>query len=414
MSTYTYLIIGGGVAGTTAAETLRRANKEATIAIVTDEPYRLYSRVLLSKPPFLTGTQPFESVWMKTPEWYTANAITLRADERASALDPQKKIVTLENGETIGYEKLLIACGTHTRHWKIPGADKLGVHYLRTLRHAEGIIEELRSGKKHAVMVGSACVTYEVADILRAKDIGITEIMRENYFWEPSLSNAEASIVEERLRERGVELIRDMEIVEVTGGERVTGVILRDGRHVTCDMIFAFIGVEIPIGWLTSSALALERGVLTNEYLETSHPDIWAAGDIARFQDVILDDRVMMGNWMNAVKQGEVAAQNMLGTRTKFSMISFHSSHGFGDMISFAGDGRMRPDREYVMRGSAKDRKLGRFILREGRIVGATMVNRTAELSTIVKLIAARLDVRDKKERLADPAFDLKTLLPSG
>src|SRR3989338_3700374 len=153
------------------------------------------------------------------------------------------------------------------------------------------------------------------------------------------------------------------------------------------------------------------RGIATNEYLETSIPDVWAAGDCARFKDVVLDDMVMAGNWMSAVKQGETAAANMLGDKKQFELVSFHSSHGFGDMISFAGDSRMRPDREYIMRGSAEERKLGRIVLRGNYIVGATMVNRTPELATLVKLIAARTDVSAKKAELADPAFDLKTLL---
>lgn len=411
MKSVTHLIVGGGIAGTTAAETLRKRDPNASITIVTDEPYRLYSRVLLSKPAFLTGTSNFDSVWMKSDEWYTANNITLMSGRSATALDPNTKTVTLDDGGSITYEKLLIASGTHNRMWTIPGANKKSVHYLRTLDHAKAIIDDLKDGKKRAVMIGSACVTYEVADILRSKDIAVTEVMREQYFWEPALSESEASIVENRLVERGVTLIRNMEVVEILGDGEVSGVVLKDGTRLDCDMVFAFIGVDIPVAWLSSSGITLDRGVVGNEYLETSLSDVWVAGDIARFHDTILDDTVMMGNWMNAVKQGEVAAGNMLGDKKRYELISFHSSHGFGDMISFAGDGRTKEDREYIMRGSVADRKLGRLILRGDRIVGATMVNRTPELATIVKLIASRIDVSSKKTELADPSYDLKHLL---
>lgn len=411
MRAFRYLIVGGGIAGTTAAETLRERDNEGTIAIVTDEPYRLYSRVLLSKPAFLTGTQDFNSVWMKTPEWYTTNNITLVSGVSATALDPGRKTVTLSSGEEFSYEKLLLAAGTHNRPWNIPGVNKKGVHYLRTLDHAKAIINDLREGKRRAVMVGSACVTYEVADILRSKDIEVTEVMREKYFWEPSLSAEEASIVEGRLVERGVTLIRSMEVAEILGDGAVSGVILKNGEHIDCDMVFAFIGVVLPTEWLTSSGIVLDRGIATNEYLETSLPDVWAAGDIVRFRDIILEDNVMMGNWMNAVKQGETAAKNMLGDKTVYRLISFHSSHGFGDMISFAGDGRARPDREYLMRGSADSRKLGRLIIRGNHIVGATMVNRTSELSAIVKLIEHRVDISGHKDKLVKESFDLRGLL---
>lgn len=418
---YRYLIVGGGIAGTTAAETLRKREPNATIAIVTDEPYRLYSRVLLSKPAFLTGEQHLDGVWMKSDAWYRENKIDFTVDVSAHKLDPATKTVTLSNGDILGYEKLLLAIGTHSRPWYVPGRDKLGVHYLRTLDDAKGIIDDLRAGKKHAVMIGSACVTYEVMDILRTKGIEVTEVMRENYFWEPSLSKEEAEITEKRLLERNVTLEKNAEVTEILGDGEVTGVVLKDSdtiacgddRVIACDMVFAFIGVVQPVEWLTSSGILLGRGIIANEYLETSIHDVWAAGDCTRFKDVILDDSVMMGNWMNAVKQGELSARNMLGDKKRFELISFHSSHGFGDMISFAGDARTRGDREYIMRGSSAERKLGRLILRGNRIVGATMVNRTSELAAIVKLISGRVDVSAKKAELADANFDLKTLLPS-
>jgi NAD(P)H-nitrite reductase large subunit len=353
-----------------------------------------------------------DSVWMKSVEWYETNRITLKTGVSATTLDATAKVVTLGNGEQIHYDKLLIASGTHNRNWQIKGAEKKGVHYLRTLDHAQSIIADLAAGKKHAVMVGSACVTYEIADILHSKGVSITEVMRENYFWQPALSQEESALVEGRLLERGVTLIRDMEIVEVLGEDAVTGVRLKDGRDIPCDMVFAFIGVDVSAPWLLSSGMELSRGVLTNEYLETSLPDVWAAGDVARFHDVVLDDTVMMGNWMNATKQGETAALNMLGDKKIYELVSFHSSHGFGDMISFAGDGRALPDRTYIMRGDAGARAVGRIIMRGNHIVGASLVNRTQELATIVKLITLRTDVSSKKSELADAHFDLKTLLP--
>ncbi|KKU79643.1 MAG: FAD-dependent pyridine nucleotide-disulfide oxidoreductase [Parcubacteria group bacterium GW2011_GWA2_47_7] len=323
---------------------------------------------------------------MKSEDWYTTNNITLLTGCAAVALDATAKQVTLSDGKIFQYEKLLIATGTHNRKWTIPGANKKSVHYLRTLDHAKAIIKDLHDGKSHAVIVGSACVTYEVADILRSKEIEVTEVMREHYFWEPALSQDEASIVEERLVERGVTLIRDMEITEVIGGDEVEGVILKDGRMLHCDMVFAFIGVDIPTNWLISSGITLDRGIHANQYLETSLPDVWVAGDTARYKDVILNDSVVMGNWMNATKQGETAAMNMLGDKKGFELVSFHSSHGFGDMISFAGDGRAKEDREYIMRGNISERKYGRIILCENHIVGATMINRTQELTSAARL----------------------------
>ncbi|OGZ05635.1 MAG: hypothetical protein A2845_04730 [Candidatus Lloydbacteria bacterium RIFCSPHIGHO2_01_FULL_49_22] len=413
MQSVTYLIVGGGIAGTTAAEELRKRDKEGSITILTDEAHRLYSRVLLSKPSILTGEKSVDTIWMKSPEWYKTNNITLLTSQRAVALDAGTKMLTVSNGEIFHYDKLLLATGTHNRAWGIPGADLDGVFYLRTLDHAMKIIADLNQQNKHAVIVGSSCVTYEVADVLYSKGIKITEVMREAYFWEPSISREESGIVEDRLLERGVTIMRNMEIVKVLGDKKVEGVILKDGTHLECDMVFAFIGTEIPTEWLISSGIALDRGILANEYLETSLPDVWVAGDTARYKDMTLDDSVVMGNWMNAQKQGKTAAANMLGDRSCYDLVSFHLSHGFEDTIAFAGDGRMKENREYIMRGNAKERKLGRIILRGGRVIGASMINRTLELAPIVSLIAARADVSTKKAELADPNFDLKSLLPA-
>lgn len=412
MHTFRYLIVGGGIAGTTAAETLRKAEPDATIAIISDEPYPFYSRVLLSKPAFLTGKQEFDTVWMKTPEWYTEQHIEFFGGRRATALDAGTKTLTLDNGDVFGYEKLLLAIGVHSRQWTISGAEKKGVHYLRTLDHAKGIIHDLKEGKKHAVMIGSACVTFEVAEILRSFDIEVTEVMRENYFWEPTLSESEAAIVERHLVDHGVKIIRNTEVAEVLGGENVEGVLLNDGTTIACDTIFAFIGVVIPTEWLESSGIALEKGIIANEYLETSLPDVYAAGDVARFNDVILHDRVMMGNWMNAREQGHLVAENMQGARKPFQLVSFHSSHGFGNMVGFAGDTRALPDRTYIFRGDPTSDSYGRIILRGNVIVGATMVNRTPELGTIVKLITGQVDVSAKHNELTDANVDLKTLIP--
>lgn len=413
MNSYKYLIVGGGIAGTTAAETIRSRDPQGSIAIISDEPYPFYSRVLLSKPPFLTGTQPYESVWMKRPEWYIENRVAFYGGRSATALDASAKKLTLDGGEVFSYEKLLLAFGVHNRPWAVPGAEKSGIHYLRTLDHAKAIIEELRDAEgKRAVMIGSACVSFEVAEILVSRKVHVTEVMRERWYWEPSLSQRESSIVEKHLVDHGIEIIREMEVAEVLGDARVSGVRLKDGREIPCDMIFAFIGVEVPIRWLESSGIALDKAILCDEHLQTTLPDVWAAGDIARYKDVILDRQVLMGNWMNARAQGEIAGKNMTGAHEHFEMVSFHSSHGFGNMINFVGYISLRNGGEReVYRGDEASGGLGRFILQGGRIVGATNVNRTAEVATIVKLIRERVQVKEHINVLEDPNANLAELL---
>jgi len=410
MNTFKYLIIGGGVAGTTAAETLRKNDREGSVAIVSDEPYPLYSRVMLSKPGFLKGEQPVDNVWLKKSEWYEINKISLFSGLSATHLNVGEKKVTLSDGQELQYEKLLLATGAHARKWPIPGAEKNGVLYMRTLDDTKKITEKL-SSIKHAVIIGSGFVSFEIADVLCSLHIPTTLVMREKYYSEPLVCEDEGKIIERTLEEKGVKIIRDMEVTEVLGDASVNAVLLKDGSKIECDVVFCMIGVVLPNEWLKDSGVTINRGVVANEFLETNIPDIWSAGDGTEFKDTVLDEAVIYGNWMNSRTQGEIAAFNMFGQKKEFRLVSFQTSHGFGNVIGFVGDIRMKPDRFAVCRGVSGGNTFCRLIIKEDRIMGATMVNKVNEMGTISKLIQNRTDISALKEQLSDPNFDLKTLI---
>jgi NAD(P)H-nitrite reductase large subunit len=411
MQHFKYLIVGGGIAGTTAAETIRKNDAEGTIAIVSDEPHMLYSRVLLSKPSFVRGEQPLESVWLKKPEWYEQNKITFIGGVSATALDGTVRKIALLNGEEIEYEKLLLSIGAHARKWTIQGSDKKGIFYLRGLDDTKAIMEAVRT-KKHAVLVGSGCVSFEIAEILRSLNIATTLTMREKYFGEPMLSEPEGKMIEATLEKNGVNIIREMEITEVLGNEEVSGVVLKNGEKLECDMLLPMIGIVYPTEWLKSSGIVLKRGIIANEFLETALPDVWTAGDIAEYNDLALEEMIICGNWMNSRGQGEIAALGMTGKRTEYKAVTFQTSHGFGDLIGFVGDTRALPERTVVYRKDPEKNSMARIIIRGENIIGATLINRMPEMGTITKLIKDGADVSGKLEDMANPNFDLKTLFP--
>ncbi|TRZ52284.1 NAD(P)/FAD-dependent oxidoreductase [bacterium] len=412
MESFKYLIIGGGIAGTTAAETIRKNDKEGSIAIVSDESHLLYSRVLLSKPAFVRGEQFLESVWLKKPEWYEQNKITFLGGVSAVVLNKEEKKVVLSDGREIRYEKLLLAIGAHARKWTIPGSNKKGIYYLRGLDDTKAIIEAVKT-KKRAVLIGSGFVSFEIADVLRSLNIETTLVMREKYFSEPMLSETEGKMIEKKLEENGIKLIRNTEVVEVLGDQEATGVILNDGMELDCDMVLCMIGVVFPVEWLRSSGIALGRGITANEYLETSIPDVWTAGDIAEYNDLVLKEIFLCGNWMNSRAQGEIAGLGMMGKRTEYKMVTFQTSHGFGDVIGFIGDMRTTPERKEIYREDAARNSLTRLIIRGENVIGATLVNRLHEMGAIAKLIKERIDISDKTEDLAKADFDMKTLFPT-
>ncbi|MFA5831497.1 MAG: FAD-dependent oxidoreductase [Candidatus Paceibacterota bacterium] len=422
MQHYKYVIVGGGIAGTTAAETVRKNDAEGSIAIVSDEPYTLYSRVLLSKPGFVRGEQPLESVWLKKPEWYEQNKIAFIGGVSATALDGTAKKLALSNGEELEYEKLLLAIGAHARKWTIPGSDKKGILYLRGLDDTKAIMEAIKTknppspagfgAAKRAVLIGSGCVSFEIAEILRSLNIETTLVMREKYFGEPMLSEPEGKIIEATLEKNGVNIMRETEITEVLGAEEATGVVLKNGERLECNMILPMIGIVYPTEWLKSSGVVVKRGIVANEFLETSIPDVWTAGDIAEYNDLALEEMIICGNWMNSRGQGEIAGLGMVGKRTEYKSVTFQTSHGFGDLVGFVGDTRALPDRIVVFRKDTEKNSLVRIIIRGENIIGATLINRMPEMGTVTKLIKDGVNVAGKQEDMAKPEFDLKTLFP--
>ena len=413
MQHYKYVIIGGGIAGTTAGETIRACDPDGKIAIVSDEPHNCYSRVLLSKPKWVLGEQPFENVWLKNDAWYLEKKIDLFKGIRATALDAGKKKITLSDGDALTYEKLLLATGAHSRKWTVQGAEKKGVHYLRTLDDAKRLNEVAQGAPKRVVMVGSACVSFEIIEILHERGFDITEVMREKYFFEPQLSREEVAPIEKTLEEKGIKIIREMEIEEVLGGAEVSGVRLSDGRELQCDVILAFIGVELPVEWIKNAGVAVHKGIYANQHLETNVPDIWTAGDTAEGWDVMLEETVIMGNWMSARLQGEVAGKNMTGAREVYEQVSFHSSHGFGYNIGWAGD--VRPvvqgkERVVVHIPTDKAGTHCRILLSDGRVVGGTTVNRQDLMGVITSLIKGKKDISDSLEGLQSGAIDIASL----
>lgn len=441
MNEYKYLIIGGGVAGTTAAETLRSGDKESTIAIVSDEP-RMYSRIMLSKPNFFLGKIPFESVWLRDEKWYEENKIDFIGDTLATKLDPKNKIIELKNspdasvgtGKILKYEKLLLATGGEARRWNIPGADKKGICCLRDLKEAEELIAGVKEAKQ-AIAVGSGFVSFEMCEMMRMAGLEVTLIMREPYYWSPLLDEESGRIIEKGLEDGGVKILRNSEVSEILGSDHIEGVILKDNTQISCQLALVGIGLECHLDWIKNAGVEINKGILANEYLETNVQDIYTAGDVAEFNDLVLGERVQLGNWVNAQMQGRTVANNMIASfnesnhspstandleKKPFKMVSFYTATGFGLNIAMSGDVRVRPGYKIIKRGSPDcrpddrrdDAGFARIIVDQNdEIIGATFINRTQDMLPINKLIESDFKVSGYESELADINFDLKSLL---
>lgn len=395
------------MAGTTAAETLRRLDENATIALVGDEPYDFYSRIALSKENYMLGKLPEGAIWLKKPSFYAEQRITYFKGRLAAALDTQQKQAMLDNGETVRYGKLLLAVGSTPRRLDIAGSGKRGVHYLRTLEDARGVMTDM-AGSTSGLLVGGGFISFELADIMVKRNIKTTVLLREPYYWANLLDEESGRLIEDVLKRNGVEIIYEEEALEIFGGEHVEGVKTNKGRTIPTGFVVAGIGVTDRLKPFQPSGIALGRGVVANERLETSIPDVWAAGDCAEYLDVMFGERVQLGNWANAMLQGRCAAQNMFGKKTEFRALSAYTTTGLGLTICFVGDIRITPEKKVIDRGSRTSGKYSRIVTFENRVVGAMQFNMTPELPWISKLITDRRDITSISAKLADPKEDLR------
>lgn len=408
MERASYVIVGGGVAGTTAAEAIRAQDGQGRIVIISEEPYRFYSRIMLSKPEFFLGKIPFERIFLRSREWYAEKRIELWPHRTAVRLSTTERTITFADGTQFGYDKLLLAVGMCAIPWNVRGAEKKGVYTLRTLDDAKRIIDMLPSVSR-AVLIGGGFISFETSDLLTRRGIRTTLIIREPYYWQNLLDPVSGRMIEQTLERSGVTIVRNTLVEEVLGAEKVTG-IRYEKREIDCDCVIVGIGSACNLSFLEGSGVFVQRGVVTNEYLETSAPGVWAAGDVAMVDDPILEERVQMTNWVSAQEQGKLAGRNMTGIREPFRFISFYTTQGLGLAIAFVGDVRIDATKRVIERRPPDQSWFVRFIVQGDELVGATLLNRSGDIMAIRQLIERNAKVPPIEQKLADPSMPLESL----
>lgn len=404
-----YLVIGGSAAGTTAADTIRRLAPDSSIAIVSEEDHEQYSRVLL--PQYVSHKVRREQIFLKKPQWYTEKKIELVKGRRAASLDPKSHIVISDVGQQYKYGKLLIAIGGEVVKLVVAGAREANMIYLRTIEDAQRMIA-VAGQSKRAVVVGGGLVSLDFAEGFAAngcRDISI--LAREPYFWANKLDEGSSKIMVDVLGRNGVKVLSGEEILRFEYGTVLT----KSSKRFPCDAVGVGIGIKPDLSWLLNSGLKIERGILTNEYLETSLADIYAAGDCAEFYDVIFKRSHLVGNWANATSQGLAVGKTMAGERTVYETASSYSDTFFEGAYSFIGVVEEDFADEVISRGSIEEGRRSRIFIKtiDGvmRIVGATIINHPAEVGPLTMAVKNRVDIVRSKDKLSDTDFDLKGLL---
>ncbi len=402
-----FLILGGGIAGTTAAEEIRSKDKTSSITIITQESDRLYSRVALRK--YLRNESTLESLFIRTPENYQQSNIELLTNLRAVKIDSQNKLVTTSDSQTFNYNKLLIATGGKVNKLTIPGSNLAEVTYLRTLEDVKKI-KEIITRSQEAVVIGGGFISIDYAQSFVMNNLKTTAIVREKSFWSEFVGENSARLLSDILSKNGVKVITETQVTEFTGKTKLEGVKTDKGTFIKTDVAGVGIGIHLNTEFLKDSGLILKKGVVTNEFLESSVPEIWAAGDVAEFYDPIYKHYHTLGNWSNASAQGRVAGLNMVGQKTAFETTSIYSINIFNSNFSVFGDQVVDQSTELIERGSLADGKLGRLLLRDDIIVGASLINLPVDRNVLSNLIKNKVRITAAKSKLSNLTFDLSTI----
>jgi apoptosis-inducing factor 3 len=325
------VILGGGAAGLAAADMLRREGYDGSLVILSADGDPPSDRPNLSKD-FLAGTAKDDWIPLRSPEFYSERRIELLLNSRVSALDAGNKQLRLENGKTQGFDTLLIATGADPVRLEIAGASSSQIHYLRTFADSRAIVARAAAAKT-VVVVGSSFIGLEVAASLRARDIAVHVVAPDHQPLERVMGSEVGRFIRQLHESHGVVFHLGQTVQRLDDRKAV----LSDGTTIPADFLVLGVGVRPAVEFAERAGLAIDRGISVNEYLETSAPGIFAAGDVARWPDRHTGNRIRVEHWVVAERQGQTAARNMLGYRERFAAVPFFWSQHYDVTINYVG-----------------------------------------------------------------------------
>jgi NAD(P)H-nitrite reductase large subunit len=408
-----YVIVGDGIAGSTAAEELRERDPEAEITVITDEGEPLYNRILIKE--YAKGKMPEGPVGIHETDWYVDRDIDLRMNTLVTAVDEDAHELTTHDGETIEYDKLLVASGGTPAQLPVPGTDADGIHHFWTFEDAREIREGMERAD-NAVIVGAGLLGIDLAAIAGAHDLeNAWYIMRGNRWWRYALSLEGAEIMHEAMADLGVELVFESGVEEFVTDDsgHVEETIDANEERYPSDFVGSAIGLNFNTELLQGTSVETDDGILTDEYMRTDAPDIYAAGDVTRFQDPVIGERAQNGSWGSAKEQGSLVARTMLADQGRdveteeFRWVSSYSiTHFDFPFLSFGypTEGDDDAERKY------DETSWRRLAFKDGQLIGGVLIGDLSAQSKYKDLILSGAKVADQKEILLQETFDTEDL----
>lgn len=365
------VIVGGGAAGFAAAEMLRRENYGGAITIISADDAPPCDRPNLSKD-FLAGTAQPDWIPLRPPEFYTENRIELLLKTRVASIDTVRKRLQLENGTGHDFGALLLATGSEPIKLKIPGAEDSQVLYLRSFADSQAIIDRAASSRR-VVVIGASFIGLEVAASMRTRGISVSVVAPDRAPLERVMGPELGNFIRKLHEDHGAEFHLGNTVQRVDG-RKVT---LSGGTTLEADFLVAGVGVRPAISLAEQAGLAIDRGVVVNEFLETSAPGIFAAGDIARWPDPHSGSNIRAEHWAVAERQGQTAARNILGYRERFTAVPFFWSQHYDVPINYVGHAEKWD--ELKIEGNIENRDCTVSYMKEGRRLAVATIYRDRE-----------------------------------
>lgn len=408
MDHYDIVIVGTGHGGAQAAIALRQAGHEDSILMVSRDRNPPYERPPLSKD-YLAGEKPFEKILIRPEKFWADRAITLRLGANANEVDPQSHTISLSDGTTVTYRKLIWAAGGDARRLSCPGADLAGVHTIRGRRDTDSLKEDIGSGGKRAVIVGAGYIGLEAAAVLRKLDCQVTVVEMLDRVLKRVAGEELSDFYAAEHRAHGVDLRLETGVDRIEGdGARVTGVTLSTGETIACDLVIAGIGIVPSVGPLIAAGAAGSNGVDVDTFGRTSLDDIYAIGDCAAHANPYADNAVIrLESVQNANDMATVAAKAIMGDKEDYDAVPWFWSNQYDLRLQTVGISASHD--ACVLRGDPADRKFSLIYLKEGCVIALDCVNNTRDYAQGRKLVEARAEIAP--DLLADTETPLKEML---
>ncbi|MBX3094199.1 MAG: FAD-dependent oxidoreductase [Cryobacterium sp.] len=401
-----FIIVGGGLAGVSAAEELRTQGFDGSIQLIGKEAHAPYIRPPLSKG-YLNGSEGLEAVYAHPPEWYGQNDIDLLTETKAFGVNAAAREVTVSGGAPLHYDKLLIATGSSPRLLTIDGAELGGVHYLRTMDDSTVLRGELGAGGRRLVLIGSGWIGMEVGATARTLGNEVTILERDPVPLANAIGEELGEMFTELHREHGVVIRTSVAVERIVGRHgKVSGVVLAGGEEVPADLVVIGVGVVPNVALADDAGIITENGIVVDASMRSSDPDIFAAGDVANAFHPLANMRLRSEHWANAIGEGKAAARGMLGLDESYEDIPYFYTDQFDVGMEYSGYGPLTRGAKVVYRGNRAGREFVAFWIKDGFVVAGMNVNVWDVNEHVQRLIRSGTVVDEA--RLVDESISLE------